>query len=125
MFGIGQDFRNIEKYSCISIGYPDVVHVNIAGQPQAFINQGGNANYLKIKLPDTVKSIGAKIMVKRSDGKTLYRDYVSGEGLCSDQSHVQIFGLESGHATDVTVKYLSGETEVRQGTFSQQTLAFD
>jgi enediyne biosynthesis protein E4 len=48
-------------------GYPDLVHINIAGKSKAFINNGGDANYLKIKLPDTIASVAAKIMVMRSD----------------------------------------------------------
>ena len=105
-------------------GYPDLVHINIAGQPKAFISKGGTANYLKVKLADNIESIGAKIMVKRSDGKTIYRDFISGEGLCSDQSHTQIFGLDSSFATEVNIKYLSGKVENRQGNFSNQLLVF-
>jgi enediyne biosynthesis protein E4 len=105
-------------------GYPDVVHINIAGRPKAFINKGGNANYLKVKLTDNIDSIGARIRVKRSDGVTLYRDFVSGEGLCSDQSHVQIFGLEKHSALEVTVKYLSGEVKTTSGEFKNEIVNF-
>jgi hypothetical protein len=105
-------------------GYPDLVHVNIAGRPKAFINKGGDAKYLKVKLADNVESIGAKIHVKRSDGTSLYRDFVSGEGLCSDQSHVQIFGLDKYYATEISVTYLSGEVKTQQGDFSNQIVSF-
>ena len=105
-------------------GYPDVVHINIAGQSKAFINKGGDANYLKIKLPNTLKSIAAKIKVSRLDGTVIYRDFVSGEGLNSDQSHIQIFGLENSHATEVSVQYINGETEVMRGKYINTTLTF-
>lgn len=105
-------------------GYPDVVHINIAGQPKGFINKGGQANYLKVKLPDVIDSIGAKIKVTRSDGLIIYRNFVSGEGLCSDQSHVQIFGLDSSYATRVELTYLSGKTEVREGKLINQIISF-
>ena len=105
-------------------GYPDLVHINIAGKPRAYINNGGDANYLKVQLPDTIASIAAKISVKRSDGKVLYRDFVSGEGLCSDQSHIQIFGLEDASATDITVQYINGETDKRTGDFSNVLVKF-
>ena len=105
-------------------GYPDIVHINIAGRPKGFINAGGSANYLKVKLPDTVNSIAAKVAVTRSDGKVLYRDYVSGEGLCSDQSHILIFGLAEHSATEVSVQYLSSEKEVRTGNFKNILLKF-
>ncbi|MCK5188981.1 MAG: VCBS repeat-containing protein, partial [Methylococcales bacterium] len=105
-------------------GYPDVVHVNIAGKSKAFINQGGNGHYLKVKLPDTIDSIAAKIMVKRSDGKILHRDFVSGEGLNSDQSHVQIFGLGEGSATEVTVRYINGNETTQRGNFVNTVVQF-
>ncbi|MEH6636948.1 MAG: VCBS repeat-containing protein [Halioglobus sp.] len=105
-------------------GYPDLVHINIAGKPKAYINNGGDANYLKVQLPDTIASIAAKIRVQRSDGEVIYRDFVSGEGLCSDQSHIQIFGLENASATEVTVQYISGEIAERTGDFSNTLLKF-
>ncbi len=38
-------------------GYPDLVHVNIAGKPKVFINAGGEASCLKVQLPDTIGSV--------------------------------------------------------------------
>jgi len=105
-------------------GYPDLVHINIAGKPKAFINNGGDANYLKVQLPDTIGSIAAKIVVTRSDGEVIYRDFVSGEGLCSDQSHIQIFGLGDASATDIAVHYINGETDGRTGEFVNTLVKF-
>lgn len=105
-------------------GYPDLVHVNLAGKSKAFISKGGNAAYLKVALPNTIESIAAKITVKLDNGKTLYRDYVSGEGLVSDQSHIQIFGLGDAKATEVSVKYINGETDQRTGSFSSEMVSF-
>lgn len=105
-------------------GYPDVVHINIAGKSKAFINKGGNAKYLKVKLPDTVASIAAKISVKRSDGKVLRRDYILGEGLNSDQSHTQIFALEDTQAIEVSVQYINGEKSVQTGRWVNATVQF-
>lgn len=105
-------------------GYLDLVHVNIAGNSKVFMNNGGDAGYLKVKLPDTIESIGAKIKVTRSDGKVLYRDVVSGEGLCSDQSHVQIFGLGEASAVDVTVQYLDGRVGNRTGSLKNTLIQF-
>ena len=103
-------------------GYPDLVHVNLAGKSKAFISKGGKAAYLKVVLPNTIESIAAKITVKLDNGKTLYRDYVSGEGLLSDQSHIQIFGLGEANATEISVKYIDGKTEQRNGSFSNETV---
>jgi len=74
-------------------GYPDVIHVNLQGPQKVFISKGGNANHLKIKLPNTVKSIGAKVVVTLNDGSRLHNTFIVGEGLCSDQSHILNFGL--------------------------------
>jgi hypothetical protein len=105
-------------------GYPDLVHINVAGKSKVFINRGGNAKYLKVKLPDTIASIAAKIMVQRSDGITLHRDYVSGEGLNSDQSHIQIFALGSSYAEEITVQYINGKTAVKTGKFVNLVVEF-
>ena len=106
-------------------GYPDLVHVNLAGRSKAFISNGGDANYLKVKLPDTVESIAAKITVVLDNGETLNRNFVSGEGLCSDQSHVQIFGLDRASATEVFVQYIDGKTDSRSVSIANQTIVFD
>ena len=105
-------------------GYPDMVHINIAGKSKAFINKGGSANYLKVKLPDNIKSIAAKITVKRSDGRIMRRDYVSGEGLNSDQSHIQIFALGNAHAEEVQVQYIDGESAVKTGILINTIITF-
>ncbi len=54
----------------------------------------------------------------------LYRDFVSGEGLCSDQSHIQIFGLGSATATEITVNYINGQKEVESGEFVDTLVRF-
>tara|TARA_R110002124_G_scaffold266409_1_gene433310 strand:- start:218 stop:1813 length:1596 start_codon:yes stop_codon:yes gene_type:complete len=105
-------------------GYPDFVHINIAGKSKVFMNKGGDNHYLKVKLTDNISSIGAKITVTLSDGSLLRRDLVSGEGLSSDQSHIQIFGLQQSSVTEVQVRYLDGRVEVKQGDFVNQLLSF-
>ncbi len=105
-------------------GYPDLVHVNIAGHSKAFINKGGDAHYLKVQLPNTIESIAAKIVVTRSDGLVLRRDVVSGEGLNSDQSHVQIFGLGDALAVEVSVQYIDGKVETKTGNFMNTLILF-
>jgi hypothetical protein len=49
---------------------------------------------------------------------------VSGEGLVSDQSHIQIFGLGDAKATEVSVKYINGETDQRTGSFTSEMVTF-
>ena len=101
-------------------GLPD----HIAGKSKAFISQDRKHNYLKIKLDDTISSIGEKIAVTRSDGTIIYRDFISGEGLNSDQSHIQIFGLSTYTANKISVEYIDGTTVEKHGDFSNQMIRF-
>jgi len=103
-------------------GYPDLIHVNLLGPQKVFLSQGGNANHLKVKLPNTVKSVGAKVTVTLVDGTTLHNNFIVGEGLCSDQSHILIFGLGDQSAKSVLVRFLDGDTINRDGTFVNQVL---
>jgi hypothetical protein len=105
-------------------GYPDIVHVNLAGRSQVFLSQGGEAGYLKVKLPNNVASIAATVTVTLDDGTTLMKPFVSGEGLCSDPSHVLIFGLGKHTATNVAVNFIDGTGQSRDGTLRNTTAAF-
>jgi len=104
-------------------GYPDLIHVNLLGPQKVFLSQGGNANHLKVKLPNTVKSIGAKVVVALTDGTQLHNTFVVGEGLCSDQSHILNFGLGSQSAKSVSVQFLDGDVVNRNGSFVNQVLS--
>jgi len=103
-------------------GYPDLIHVNLLGQQNVFISKAGSNGYLKVKLPNTVASIGSEVHVTLSDGTTLIQSFVVGEGLVSDQSHVLIFGLGKQKATRVLVKALDGQEQERVGEFHNQIL---
>ncbi len=103
-------------------GYPDIVHANLAGSSRAFLSKGGDGSYLKIRLSDSVESIGAMVTITLDNGKHLYLPYVSGEGLCSDSSRILIAGLGSSNAVKVSVKFLDGRIVEREGTFRNETL---
>jgi hypothetical protein len=105
-------------------GYPDFVHINIAGKSKVFMNKGGKSNFVKVKLADNIGSIAAKITVIKSDGSVLRRDFVSGEGLSSDQSHIQIFGLGDTGAKEVSVRYIDGRVDVKTGDFVNTIVTF-
>lgn len=101
-------------------GHPDLVHVNLLGPQNVFLSRAGENGYLKVRLPNTVHSIGAVVSVELEDGSTLVRAFVVGEGLVSDQSHVLIFGLDHQSASSITVKHLSGEVKEFDGEFRNQ-----
>ena len=103
-------------------GYPDLIHVNLLGPQKVFLSNGGDANYLKVKLANTVASIGAKVKVVLEDGSSLHNTFVVGEGLCSDQTHILTFGLGNQKAATVSVNYLDGRVENRVGNFANQQI---
>ena len=106
-------------------GYPDIVHVNLAGRSQAFISNGGDASYLKVKLPNTVGSIAATVQVKFDDGSIASQPFISGEGLCSESSRTMTFGLGDRLATEVSVSYLDGRQDHRSGSLRNELITFD
>ncbi len=90
-------------------GYLDVIRVNLDGPSRAFLNSGGLNGFLKVRLPDKVHSLGAVVEVILPDGKKLTKQFTSGEGLSSDQSHDLIFGLGTASSIEtVSVYYASG-----------------
>lgn len=81
-------------------GYPDLAFSNLDGPAIVRLNEGGDANYIAVRLPENAKYVGANITVTKLDGSTLMDAYVTGEGLCSDQTSTVTFGLGS----DTSVK---------------------
>ena len=93
-------------------GYPDLVHVNAGGTTRAWLNDGGDRHYLKVRLPDTPASIGARVIVTTASGQERTGYFISGEGLGSDQSHVIVFGLGAESVVShVDVHYVTGGTQ--------------
>jgi len=106
-------------------GQPDIVHINIAGNSQAFLSKGGSENgYLKIKLPDDITSIGAKVEVTLQDGSIVRKVYASGEGLVSDSSHIIIAGLGKQKAKKVTIRFIDGKTQEIVGDYRDEMVTF-
>ncbi len=81
-------------------GYPDLIFTNLSGNSQAYINKGGDANYIAFRFPEIAKYAGTKVTVTRNDGSILSDVYVIGEGLVSDQTSTLTFGLGS----DIAIK---------------------
>ena len=105
-------------------GYPDIIYVNISGRSQAFLSMGGDAGYLKVKLPNRVSSIAAMVEVDLANGNRLTKPFVSGEGLGSDPSHILVFGLGDQRATDVNVTYIDGQKQALSGDWRNDTVTF-
>lgn len=103
-------------------GYPDLVYANLNGEVKVFINNGGKANFVKVRMSDKAELIGAAITVTTENGsQTNYN--IIGEGLCSDQSNTLIFGL--GNAKNIiaiTIKDSKGNSKALENVAVNTTV---
>ena len=103
-------------------GYPDLVQVNLLGPQKVFLSVAGEQGYLKVRLPNTLASIGAKVTVTLTSGAKRVQYFVVGEGLVSDQSHVLTFGLGAETATDIEINRLQGNVQRLTGSFRNEVV---
>ncbi|WP_235016451.1 CRTAC1 family protein [Aquimarina sp. AU474] len=91
-------------------GYLDMIWTNIDTPSLAYINQGGNNNFVQIDLEDNAEAQGAKVTIETRK-KTLTDWLVTGEGLASDQTAILHFGLgKESEINKITVDYVNGKT---------------
>ncbi len=105
-------------------GILDLVHINLGGKTKVFLGKKVRNHFLKIKLPDTLQSIGATVTVRTLAGKSYSKPFVIGKGVGCDQSHVLIFGLGQDKAIDVAVSYLNGKFQRKSGELFNTTVIF-
>ena len=92
-------------------GAPDIVHVNLAGKSKVFLSKSAANKFVKVKLPNTVASVGAIVKAELADGRTIYEPFVKNEGLCSDSSPIITVGAGQSEVKSIEVKYVSGKTD--------------
>ncbi|MFK8056963.1 MAG: CRTAC1 family protein [Saprospiraceae bacterium] len=93
-------------------GYLDMVWINIGSPIAAYINNGGDNNFIQVKLDDNAKNLGAKVLVTTASDRQITEDFIVGEGLTSDQSATLHFGLGKEVAKSISVTYIDGETSM-------------
>jgi len=94
-------------------GYPDVVFINFSGPSKAYLNKGGNHNYLKVVFPDNTESLGARVDVEKLDGTILSKQVIGGISLLTDISNEFIFGLgQDDSVKKVKITWPTGSTQV-------------
>jgi len=54
------------------------------------------------------QSVGAMVKSALSDGRTLHRPFVKGEGLCSDSTPIITLGTGGADITSVDILFLDG-----------------
>jgi len=94
-------------------GWPDIAWLNLNGPLRVLFNEGvsGN-NWLKVRLVDNPLSIGAIVTVELENGSWLTDQFVTSEGLSSDQTSELIFGLgKAASIISVSVKYQNGQRQ--------------
>ena len=74
-------------------GYPDLLYSNLNGKVKAFINNGGDHNFIAFRFPETAEYVGSHVTLDFGENQLLSDVYVIGEGLGSDQSATVTFGL--------------------------------
>ncbi len=102
-------------------GYPDLVYININGASKVFINKGGNASYLKVRMPDTTEALGAKLTLNFADSTFICNWNMVGEGLSTDQSNTLHFAIPKNKVpVSLIIKYNSSRvdtiTDLKPGT---------
>ncbi|MDF1665443.1 MAG: VCBS repeat-containing protein, partial [Planctomycetota bacterium] len=103
-------------------GYLDQIRVNLAGRSRAFLSKGGRNKFLKVQLPINAKWLGAKVSLVLKNGTTLVDWHVSGEGLCSDQEHVIVFGLGESRIPNKIIVNAPGGLKIEQAIHEANTL---
>ena len=92
-------------------GWPDLVWANLDGESLAYMNKGGDRNWIKVRLPNTARSLGARVTVTASNGLTQTKQLLTSQGLGSDQGRDLIFGLgDAETATSVSIAFQNGVT---------------
>lgn len=94
-------------------GFLDLAYSNLGGPAKVYINNGGQNNYVKVRIPETGVNAGAHIEVQTKNGETLSDAYVIGEGLSSDQSNTLVFGMGADNKpTEIRVTFTNGQTRI-------------
>lgn len=93
-------------------GYLDLVWTNINSSSMAYLNKGGDRNFVQVRLPKNAKNIGAKVEVETLT-KKLTEWLITGEGLGSDQTGILHFGLgDEKEVKTIVISYLNGEKQI-------------
>jgi hypothetical protein len=105
------------------VHYPELI--NQTNLVSLYELRSDTTDFVKVKLPNTVKSVGAMITATLSDGRTLYRPFVKGEGLCSDSTPIITIGTGGADVTSVETRFLTGETVTSEVPGAGGTITID
>ncbi|MBL8343299.1 MAG: CRTAC1 family protein [Rubrivivax sp.] len=83
-------------------GRNDLLWANMDGAARAYLNRTPG-RYLSVRLPDTPRSIGARVRLEGVPGAAV-RYVIAGEGLTSDRTAQHTFGMPAGSAAPTALK---------------------
>jgi len=96
-------------------GWPDLVWANLDGDSLAYINQAPHENWIKVRLPNQASSLNARVILEDDQGGTFVKQFITSQGLGSDQGREMIFGLNPDAAIkSITVEYQNGTNKTVQ-----------
>lgn len=103
-------------------GKLDVVWLNMNGPVRAYLNNNQN-HFITVALPNTAKSLGAKITIKTDDGQSYTKEVIKSLGLMTDSSLEYSFGLnDTTKVQKVSIQLNNGEVIERLQPEIDQTL---
>ena len=83
-----------------SDGRADVLWLNMVGPLKVFLNRS-EGNFLTVKVPDRVDTLGATVRVTLKGGKTLSRQVIASTGLMTEPKPDVHFGL--GQVSEIEI----------------------
>ncbi len=91
-------------------GQPDLVWANLAGPARAYLGRPGKNHWLKVRLPNTTRSLNAIVTLTTDEGRTLTKQRIASQGLNSDQTRDLVFGLGTASAIKtLRIQYQDGK----------------
>lgn len=86
-------------------GRADVLWLNMNGPLRAFLNTSSK-NFITVRVPDSVRTLGAQVVVTLADGRELKRQVIASTGLLTDPTPDLHFGLGDATAVDSVTLYM-------------------
>lgn len=94
-------------------GWPDLVWANLDGESLAYVNKAQHGNWVKVRLPNTARSINARVIVTDNQGERQTKQLITSQGLGSDQGRDLIFGFgDDGSASSLRVEFQDGTVKM-------------
>ena len=104
-------------------GWPDLLWANLDGPSVAYISEGLDHNWIKVKLANTPRALNAIVTVKTNADAVLTKQMITSQGLGSDQTRELIFGLgDATGVTEISVRFQDGEVTTIENPSIKQLL---